>query len=283
MLNYEIKKNLEYNSNEVYFQGIPAAEIRQALKELKMRWNGFKKCWYGFADAEQIAEALKGGKVEHKLPKISHTPTKEEKAELLKEWRLIWGSREDMAEYCTNKTAKILKLNNRLVTFEKERLEKHFCYGFGYCGVTSEEDQRRATNNARTTKTDGGQTFINKNLAGLNENIETIKNIQAVRAGNDPEYNNRYFYHDTECYILKENYYNEDPAHNLYKVCFIKSYDFENNFRYKDVIGQKATDEELKQILAVYEEMKAEKMKRCETYLKKYGTEKLHVWTYLVD
>lgn len=57
-IQYEIRENSEYNSREVYFTGKPAAETREALKALKMRWNGKKSCWYGYAAAEDIAAAI---------------------------------------------------------------------------------------------------------------------------------------------------------------------------------------------------------------------------------
>jgi len=280
MLNYEIRNNTEYKSIEIYFNEKPAAAIREILKSNRFRWHGVKRCWYGYGSPEEIAAALKGEKI--RKEKTNHTPTEEDKKLLYSEWALIWNDSK-MIDYSVNKTAKILKFDNRIITFEKESLKKHFCYGYGYNGIYDQESENRANKNAVETETDGGKTFINDNLSGLNEKIETIKNIQNRRAGKDIEYKNRYFYLDTECYILKECYYNEDPKHNLYHVSFIKSYDFENDIRYKNAIGEKATDQELKEILSVYEEMKQEKIKRCEMYLKKYGTEKLRVWTYLVD
>lgn len=57
MKNYEIRPNKEYNSNEVYFDGVPGKETREALKALKMRWNPKKGCWYGFATTEEIERA----------------------------------------------------------------------------------------------------------------------------------------------------------------------------------------------------------------------------------
>lgn len=57
---YEIKENNEYNSREVYFSGKPSEEVRNALKELKMRWNGKKLCWYGYASERDILKAITG-------------------------------------------------------------------------------------------------------------------------------------------------------------------------------------------------------------------------------
>ena len=57
---YEIKENNEYNSREVYFSGKPSAEVRDALKALKMRWNGCKRCWYGYTSERDILNAITG-------------------------------------------------------------------------------------------------------------------------------------------------------------------------------------------------------------------------------
>lgn len=55
---YRIEENAQYNSREVYFSGKPAAETREALKTLKMRWNPKKSCWYGFAAEHEIIAAI---------------------------------------------------------------------------------------------------------------------------------------------------------------------------------------------------------------------------------
>jgi len=60
---YEIKTNTQYNSNEIYFAEKPSEATRTALKALKFRWNGQKKCWYGFANVDKINEALASEKV----------------------------------------------------------------------------------------------------------------------------------------------------------------------------------------------------------------------------
>lgn len=61
-MNYRIEENSTYNSREVFFDAKPERETIDALKALKMRWNGKRACWYGFAAAEEIAAAI-GGEV----------------------------------------------------------------------------------------------------------------------------------------------------------------------------------------------------------------------------
>lgn len=55
---YEIRRNNQYNSNEIYFSGKPSEKVRDALKSLQLRWNGKKLCWYGFADENAIISAI---------------------------------------------------------------------------------------------------------------------------------------------------------------------------------------------------------------------------------
>lgn len=55
---YEIKENPQFNSREVYFDGKPNEEVREALKSLKMRWNQKKKCWYGYASDYEITSVI---------------------------------------------------------------------------------------------------------------------------------------------------------------------------------------------------------------------------------
>lgn len=61
---YEIRENRDYGSREVYFTGKPAAETREALKALKMRWNPKKGCWYGFATEYALIAAIQGAETE---------------------------------------------------------------------------------------------------------------------------------------------------------------------------------------------------------------------------
>lgn len=57
-MTYEIKHNYNFNSSEIYFNGKPSEAIREALKALKMRFHGQKKCWYGFASEKTIINAI---------------------------------------------------------------------------------------------------------------------------------------------------------------------------------------------------------------------------------
>lgn len=64
---YEIRNNTQYNSTEIYFDGKPSEEVRNALKALRFRWHGIKKCWYGFASEWAISEAINTATPEEEL------------------------------------------------------------------------------------------------------------------------------------------------------------------------------------------------------------------------
>lgn len=55
---YSITRNPQYDSYEVTFDSKPATAVLDALKNLKMRWNHKKGCWYGFAAEHEIVDAI---------------------------------------------------------------------------------------------------------------------------------------------------------------------------------------------------------------------------------
>lgn len=57
---YTITRNEKYNSLEISFPGKPSAEVREALKALRFRWNGKAGIWYGYATEEATRAAIEG-------------------------------------------------------------------------------------------------------------------------------------------------------------------------------------------------------------------------------
>lgn len=58
METYTITKNPDFNSIEIVFPGKPSEKIRETLKNLRFRWHGIKKCWYGYAEEEKVRAAI---------------------------------------------------------------------------------------------------------------------------------------------------------------------------------------------------------------------------------
>lgn len=59
-MTYTIQNNAQYNSLEIFFDGKPNAETRDALKALRFRWHSVKKCWYGYTDEATARAAIDG-------------------------------------------------------------------------------------------------------------------------------------------------------------------------------------------------------------------------------
>lgn len=57
-MTYSIRDNAQFNSKEIYFDEKPSEAVREALKDLSFRFHRLKKCWYGFAQENELIEAL---------------------------------------------------------------------------------------------------------------------------------------------------------------------------------------------------------------------------------
>lgn len=59
-MEYTINHNEQFDSLEITFNGKPSEAIRDALKALRFRWHGVKKCWYGYTTEEEARAAIDG-------------------------------------------------------------------------------------------------------------------------------------------------------------------------------------------------------------------------------
>ncbi len=93
-MTYEIRDNGEFNSKEIYFDGKPSEAVRTALKALKFRWHGKKRCWYGYADESTLVSAILG---------TNEAPDLEEPAAVITDGYLgggaVYGSKSRMGLY----------------------------------------------------------------------------------------------------------------------------------------------------------------------------------------
>lgn len=75
-MTYTITTNAQFNSLEIFFDGKPDEIVRNALKELKFRWHGVKKCWYGFADEATVRKAIGCNEIVALEQKAAHKSNK---------------------------------------------------------------------------------------------------------------------------------------------------------------------------------------------------------------
>lgn len=188
------------------------------------------------------------------------------RAEFIEDMQTYWNDQK-MVDHCNKSAAYIVELEDgNYCTIDKPTIETRFCYGFGYCGVSTEEEDKQARDMAHHAAT-SQEYFIRKNLEGLDRQIEQI--------------NDKTLYGYT---YIGYNKMNEDSHYRSYSMVDLHDtpeyapYRW-NNLRNLNVL----TDKEREAIAAGLEEVRAAFVKRLNTYLKRYGMSKVHTWTYLVD
>lgn len=163
-----------------------------------------------------------------------------------------------MVNYLIKKVAYIVELeNNSYYVIDKPDIEKDFCFGYGYCGVSDEEDYRQAADMAAHARTNENY-FIRKNMEPLEKFIEDIKD-------------------DSYQIYKRPHYFRQQADCQLVDLDWCQPWD-------KIPEGhEQLTGAEKNAILYGVEVVKEQFKKRLNTYLKRYGLTKVHSWTYLSD
>ena len=195
---------------------------------------------------------------------------KELKAVYTEELKKAWD-RDDMVKYCSRSTAFVVEHNGELYGIRKPKIETSFCFGYGINGISDSEQEQEAEAMAETARK-SEKYFINQNLEHLNRWIERLKEILEGMEENCDEWSYpRYMIATGEKYTGQQ----ED--------CKLRYYSIVNTFN-EVVHGEICEDAELvKKLLAGYEEVRADFIKRLNTYLKRYGLSKVKTWSYLSD
>ena len=253
MIRYTLNNDLD--GIEISFDKKPNSNTLKALKSRGFRWHGVKKVWYAKQTDERLTFAkslIDGGK-----------PVIDKQQELKKLFNDIitdyWKDAK-MIDHCIKSTAYIVQLaDGDIYSIDKPSIETHFCFGYGYCGVSTEEQYQDAHDAMHYADTHEDY-FISENLKQIDGYIDSLKNddLRVYKyvhyCGNcDTRYKNI-------CFIR----YYESPASNL-KDC------------------KEITADERQALIAGYEEVKKAFRKRLDTYLKRYGLSKIRTWTYLSD
>lgn len=195
---------------------------------------------------------------------------KELKATYTEELKKAWDS-EKMVDYCAKKTAYIIEYNGGLFGIDKPSIQKDFCFGYGMYARATDEEITAAENMSERARTNE-QYFIDENLRDINRWISQLENIAADMRLNRAEGSHPIYMLETY-----EHYYNQS------KDCKLRNYSVVNTFtdRYNGIICKDVKFIEL--LIEGYKQVKADFIKRLNSYLKRYGLSKINTWTYLVD
>lgn len=245
----------EYLPDEFYSESCIYPEVFEVIQAIK-KMNADKQAAFAdfcergacIPDMFDVEEFLSTYKPNKKPRKTTQSEDMQEFAELFKTW------------YYLDHTAEALKVGEkRFITFDKQDIEKSFCFGWS-CqgGMTYEEAADRCHNFSEAD-------FKAENLRRFDrEHIHTLEAIeeeqitlgQQYTSGTSKEFG------DEIMFIKKRGTYDDNGDITL---------SVEESARLREAYKQKVQD------------LRNEFEKRLDAYLKKYGLSKIRRWTYCAD
>ena len=286
MVNFEI---IDYSEKAIAVVG-DTREIKDALKRLGGRFNPRLSCGAGwiFSKSKRAqVEALQRGET----PAVTESAKKSHKRQggplpdyflTDAERREFWiteGEKEGRyLEFIYKRYPLAVRLTDGRVIFcERDGLETSFCFGHGQNGITTEEESQRARENERYASSDE-RYFIEENMKGIRDLVAMAKGTYK-----EPGYkaNCKYCYSYTvrpgrnEQHIFFSDYTKEE----LLGGCEYHFYLSKDQAESLNPIE----GEDRQRVIKLYETEEANRLRRVQNYLKRYGLSKLKTWTYLVD
>lgn len=163
------------------------------------------------------------------------------------------GKTDNYYKFLTKHYSTLLRLSNgEIVGIEKTKIKTSFCFGYGFCGISSDEEENAAARMAVRAERDKNY-FIEKNVEPLDQQIEALqsdRNIALYWGGVD-----------------------------VGSVGAMDKWDE----RLESCNGQPLTDEDRSAYIEALQEEKTAFIKRLQTYLKRFGLSKIKSWSYLCD
>ncbi len=182
----------------------------------------------------------------------------------------VWVDSEHMQEFARKECAYVVELSNgNIISLEKPRIQKDFCFEMGMYGTYTQEEFERAEGLAEKAQTDVNY-FIQNNMEQITNKIKYLKECLEK---------------EKECYTF--THYSGQPdksilkSYNIVRICDNPEYCPGRWSNCKNL--EKLDNDDIKAIIVGLEEVGKGFMKRLNTYLKKYGLEKLNIWTYCSD
>lgn len=201
-----------------------------------------------------------------------------EKEILRNEYSKVWGKDDRMTNYCVNKTAVFASLpDGGIVPVEKDSIEKHFC--FGESGYDYDEAQQAAAH-ARTSESYFKRENMKHFRGVINDLTEALNGISNYKV----TITERAYYSQTDdCRIRSFQF---TRISDIIDACGGSCYLYDLPGKEITISGRPvrvATPKEIELITEAYKTAAAQHEKKVDSYLKRYGTSKVHAWTYWRD
>lgn len=287
--NFEI---IDYSEKAIAVVG-DTREIKDQLKALGGRFNPRLTCgagWVFSKSKRDAVEAMLGGETPAKRePRIkagSNTGAMPDYFLTAEEREAFWVAEGEtnkglnMLDYHIKRYPLAVRLTDGRVIFcERDGLETSFCFGHGQNGITTEEDSQRARDNERFASSNESY-FIRENMAGIREKVAKAKGSYK---------GDGYFINDgcKYCYSYKVRPKDGRKEQHIFFSDYNKEniISLERHCLHPDQLETLTLieGEDRKRVVALYEAEEANRLRRVQTYLKRYGLSKLKTWTYLVD
>lgn len=182
----------------------------------------------------------------------------------------VWPDDKKMQDYCEKTCAYIVELSNGdIIVRQKPHIQTHFCFGMGMDGVYTDDEREEAESLADNVRANVNY-FVSENMKDIMRDIEALNKCVSGKL---------------ECYIFPA--YSGQSAKSKLKTYSIVEVIYNPEFapyRWKHLADAKKMEvEDILKIIAGLQEVRKYMEKRLNTYLKRYGLEKLHVWTYCRD
>lgn len=164
---------------------------------------------------------------------------------------------DDMRDYFKKSIYDVLQLSDGLIGFDKPSIKKNFCFSYdeyqdAQCGTDTYSEALHNANNVQYNY------FEHENTKDLYNKIETLKDENIKK------------------YIINKYHRGTDDIKGL----FVERWQNCEAIKRDYPEARELTEEEKEAFIAKYEEIIETVKKRCVTWWKKYGQEKLHTWTY---
>lgn len=195
---------------------------------------------------------------------------KDLKMAYLAEMAKAWGDDASMMRYFEKELSGVYELTDgKLFAYEKPRIETRFCFGYGYCATSTEEEEREADRMAEhAAKSE--KYFMAQNLKCIDELIVMVKTGRPSNA------------YDWEEYTVKLSpKYIGSPDIKVWNITAKRLGEPDSINGKNMAIDLTEADRAL--LLAALEAERDKLKKRLKTYLKRYGMSKVKTWSYIID
>lgn len=190
--------------------------------------------------------------------------------EYMQEWQKVWPGDSSMLDYERKGFSGAVRLQNGgILYFKKPHIETKFCFhdegpDYEFYKQLMDKDERLKA------------YFLRQNMKDYDQDIEELSEAHEWDSHEGLYIKNK------RLYIQRRSYSSQTEPLNLWTWRTIDDWEVRNRpSLYPDIEPTTESDRQI--ILAGVRSEREKFEKRLNTYLKRYGTSKLHTWTYWAD